>query len=228
MSNEEVILWEQRWKHHKVVKRLWVLLTLVPILLIILGYIFPSTFFNNQDEIRDWVSGFGIFAPIMFILLQIAQVVITPLSHYAVSLAWGYIFGVWAGFLYNWIGRVIGTIIAFYLGKILGRKILKHVVKESTMKKYDYLFDKGKSLLFLAYFLPIFPDDELSYLAGISAMRGKLFIPLIILGHISGSLSLAYIGNGVKSMAEPMFIIISAVTLLGGILFILYSKKILK
>ena len=50
----------------------------------------------------------------------------------------------------------------------------------------------------------------------------------MIIGHVSGSLSLAYIGNGIKSIREPMFIILSLITLIGGILFVSYYKKIQK
>lgn len=210
----------------KKTKTIWYLLTFVPIVLLILGYIFPSQFFGSQEAIRNFVNQFGIFAPIAFIVLQILQVVVTPLSHYTVSIAGGFIFGTWQGFVYNWIGRVIGTAIAFYLGRYFGRKIIKRVVKPETINKYDYYFDKGKILLFLAYFLPLFPDDELSYLAGFSAMEPKIFLPLMAIGHVSGSLSLAYIGNGIQSAKEPMFIILSLITLIGGILFVWHYRKI--
>jgi len=210
----------------KKTKIIYYLLTFIPIVLLILGYIFPASFFGSQEAIRNFVNQFGIFSPFAFIMVQILQVVITPFSHYAVSIAGGFIFGTWIGFIYNWIGRVIGTAIAFYLGRYFGRKIIKHVVKPETIKKYDYYFEKGKLLLFLAYFLPLFPDDELSYLAGISAMEPKFFLPLMAIGHISGSLSLAYIGNGIQSIKEPMFIILSLITLIGGILFALYYRKI--
>lgn len=46
------------------------------------------------------------------------------------------------------------------------------------------------------------------------------------IGHVSGSLSLAYLGSGVKSVKEPMFIILSLITLVGGILFVWYYQKI--
>jgi len=210
----------------KKARLLWYILTFVPITLLILGYIFPSTFFGSQEAIRNFVNQFGIFAPLAFIVLQVLQVVITPFSHYAVSITGGFIFGTWQGFIYNWIGRVIGTAIAFYLGRYLGRKIIKHVVRPETIKKYDHYFEKGKLLLFLAYFLPLFPDDELSYLAGLSAISPRIFLPLMAIGHISGSLSLAYIGNGIQSFKEPMFIIFSLITLIGGIWFVLHYRKI--
>lgn len=212
----------------KKTKILWLILTFIPIVLIILGYIFPSAFFSSQDSIRSFVESYGVLSPIMFIFLQIIQVVLTPFSHYAVSIAGGFIFGTWLGFLLNWIGRVIGTLIAFYLGRKFGRRLVKQVVKQKTLKKYDFVFEKGKILLFLAYFLPLFPDDELSYLAGISKLNPKVFIPMIILGHLSGSLALAYIGSGINSLKDPLSIILLLITLIGGILFIVFYKKVNK
>lgn len=206
-------------------KILWFLVALVPILLLILGYAFPNTFFSNQEALRLYLESFGIWAPLVFILLQIIQVVITPFSHYVVSILGGYMFGTWLGFIYNLIGRIIGTLIAFYLARKYGRFIIKKLVKQETIKKYDKLFEKGKGILFLMYFLPLFPDDELSYLAGFSSIKSKIFIPLMALGHIGGSLGLAYIGSGL-SYKDPLFIIWSILTLVAGFLFLKYYKKI--
>jgi len=210
----------------KKVKFIWYVLTFLPILILILGYFYPLNFFSSQESIRNFVMSYGAFAPIIFVLIQVLQVVITPFSHYVVGLAGGFVFGVWWGFFFNWIGRCIGSVIAFSLGKKYGRNIIKHVVKKDTLDKYDYMFEKGTFLLFLAYFLPLFPDDELSYLAGISSMKSKVYIPIAILGHIVGSLALAYMGNGIKSVTEPMFIILSLSALFCAGLFAWKYKKV--
>ena len=205
-------------------KIIWYLLTIIPIILLILGYIYPSSFFSNQERIRDFVESYGIFAPIVFVIIQILEVVLTPISHYVVGLAGGFIFGTWYGFILNYIGRVIGTLIAFYLGRRFGRRIIKRLVKQENVEKYDKLFEKGKLILFLMYFLPIFPDDELSYLAGFSSMKARVFIPIILLGHIGGSLGLAFLGSGL-SYSNPFFIIFSLVTLIAGVLFMIFYKR---
>jgi uncharacterized membrane protein YdjX (TVP38/TMEM64 family) len=132
----------------KKLKFIWYLLTIIPIALLILGYVYPSAFFSSQDQIKNFIEPYGILAPIMFVILQILQVVLTPISHYAVGLAGGFIFGTWYGFILNFIGRVIGTLIAFYLGRKFGRRIIKHLVKSETLRKYDRLFEKGKLILF--------------------------------------------------------------------------------
>lgn len=209
----------------KKIKLLWYLLTAIPIVLLILGYLFPSTFFSNQEQIRSFIESYGALAPLIFILIQIVQVVLTPISHYVVSLVGGFIFGIFQGFLYNWIGRVIGTAIAFYIGRKLGRRLVQRLVKPENLGKYDKLFEKGKIILFLMYFLPLFPDDELSYLAGISSIKTKAFIPIMLIGHIGGSLGLAFLGAG-STFKDPWFIVFSAVTFLAGILFVIFSKKL--
>ena len=77
------------------------------------------------------------------------------------------------------------------------------------------------------YFLPIFPDDELSYLAGFSSMKAKVFIPIMLLGHIGGSLGLAFLGSGL-SYSNPLFIIFSLITLIAGVLFVIFYKRHVK
>lgn len=206
-------------------KFVWYLITILPIVLLILGYIHPATFFSNQEMLRTFIESYGVLAPLAFIVTQILQVVITPINHYVVGILGGFMFGTWQGFFYNWIGRVIGSLIAFYLGRKFGRKIIQHVVKEETLSKYDKIFDKGKLILFLMYFLPLFPDDELSYLAGFSSMKARIYIPIMVLGHIGGSLGLAYTGSGI-SYKDPIFILLSVVSLAGGVLFVLLYKKL--
>ena len=206
-------------------KFIWYLLTILPLVLLVLGYIYPNTFFSNQEKLRNFVQSYGVLAPLVFIAIQVLQVVITPISHYAVGILGGFIFGAWQGFLYNWIGRVIGSLIAFYLGRKFGRRIIKHVVKEETLNRYDKIFDKGKLILFLMYFLPLFPDDELCYLAGFSSMKAKVYIPIMVLGHIGGSLGLAYAGSGI-SYKDPLFIILSVISLASGVIFVLLYRKL--
>jgi uncharacterized membrane protein YdjX (TVP38/TMEM64 family) len=207
----------------KKLKFLWYALTIIPIALLVLGYIFPSAFFSSQDQIKNFIEPYGVLAPIMFVILQILQVVLTPISHYAVGLAGGFIFGTWYGFILNFIGRAVGTLIAFYLGRKFGRKIIQRLVKPETLRKYDKIFEKGKLILFLMYFLPLFPDDELSYLAGFSSMRARVFIPIMLLGHIGGSLGLAILGSGL-TYKNPLFIVFSIITLITGVLFAIFYK----
>ena len=52
----------------KKLKLLWYTLTIIPIILLVLGYVYPSAFFSSQDQIKDFIEPYGIFAPIMFVV----------------------------------------------------------------------------------------------------------------------------------------------------------------
>ena len=126
----------------------------------------------------------------------------------------GFLYGTWLGTLYNYIGRILGHIIAFLITRFLGRPLFKNFVSQETIRKYDgYVSDKSL-LLFLIYFLPFFPDDEISYLSGLSKMKMKWFILANVFGHLGGSLGLAYMGAGVSSK-DLAFWILSLITLIG-------------
>lgn len=167
--------------------------------LLVWGYFYPSSFFTNQERIRDFVNGYGPWAPVALIAIQILQVILTPISHYAVGIAGGFIFGTWYGFLYNYVGRLIGHTAAFFLSRTIGRPIVEKLVKMETLAKYDKFWERGGSFaLFLMYYLPFFPDDEMSYVAGTSKIKFGPFMIANLLGQIGGSLALAYLGAGVQ------------------------------
>jgi uncharacterized membrane protein YdjX (TVP38/TMEM64 family) len=208
-------------------KILFSIITLLPIIAFLLwGYLFPSSFFSNKEAIKNYIISFGIWGPIVFVLLQIAQVVLTPISHYAVGLAGGFIFGTWYGFFLNYIGRVIGHLISFVLSRTVGRPIVEKLVKPANLAKYDKFWEKGGSfLLFLIYYLPLFPDDEISYIAGTSKIKLAPFLIANLLGQTGGALALAYLGNGIELKTITFVIVFFITCIMAGIFSWIWWKR---
>jgi uncharacterized membrane protein YdjX (TVP38/TMEM64 family) len=203
----------------------WVLITIIPIIGLILSFTDPVSFYETQEQFRDKIATIGILAPLFFIILQALQVIITPISHYSVGVAGGFLYGPFLGALLNYIGRVIGHIIAFFIARLLGRKVAEKFVAQKTLEKYDKYVSGQSLILFLIYFLPIFPDDEISYLAGLSKMKFRMFFFANVFGHVGGSLGLAYLGSGIDTK-DTLFWVLSVVTLAGfPILWWLMRKR---
>jgi len=198
----------------KVSTLFWILITVIPIAGIIFGVTNPEVFQQNQEQLRNKIELFGVLAPLAFILFQAMQVVFTPISHYSVGVLGGFLYGPYVGALLNWIGRVIGHTIAFFIARFAGRTIAEKFVQQKTLEKYDKFVSDKSLVLFLVYFLPLFPDDEMSYLAGLSKMKFRMFLFANLFGHIGGSLGLAYAGSGMNTK-DPLFWILSIVTLVG-------------
>lgn len=203
----------------------WLIITILPVLGIILSLTDPQSFTQAQEVWRNRIASFGILAPFVFVLIQALQVIVTPISHYSVGVVGGFLYGPYLGTLLNWIGRMIGHMGAFFIARIFGRRIAERFVNKETLEKYDrYVSDKSL-VLFLFYFLPVFPDDEMSYLAGLSKMKFRMFFFANFFGHIGGSLGLAYLGSGINTK-DPLFWILTLVTLIGfPILWWMLRKK---
>lgn len=121
---------------------------------------------EGQAIILQKMQTFGIFAPILFVLLQVAQVVIAVIPGGPVPIIGGLLFGEGIGLLLSMVGFFFGTVIVYYLVQKFGRPIVSLFVSEDKMKKYAYLATEKKLevLVFALFLLPGLPKDALTYI----------------------------------------------------------------
>lgn len=159
-------------------------------------YFFRLGFFNDPQALQSLVSQATILGPLVFILIQVLQVVV-PIIPGGVSLAAGVlIFGPVQGFLYNYIGIVLGSILVFLLGRHYGKPLILSLVSEKNYNKYiGWLDDQNRfdKLFAWAIFLPIAPDDTLCLMAGLTKISLKKFIWIILLAKPASILAYSMI-----------------------------------
>ena len=126
----------------------------------------------------------GYFAPILFVIIQIVQVVI-PIIPGGISQGVGVlIFGPLWGFIYNYVGIVWGSIIVFFISRKYGMPLIKKMFRKELIDKYIGWINNGKKFeifFAIAIFLPVAPDDFLCYLAGVTDISIKKYISIILL-----------------------------------------------
>ena len=154
------------------------------IMCIFLYYAIKEQIFTSKEKMQLFLEKTGYFAPVMFILIQIIQIII-PLIPGGISEAVGVlIFGPVFGFIYNYIGIVIGSIIVFFIARKYGLPLLKRIFRKDLIDKYTTWLDKGKNfdkVLALLIFLPLAPDDFLCYFAGVTKISVKKYLAIIFL-----------------------------------------------
>jgi uncharacterized membrane protein YdjX (TVP38/TMEM64 family) len=140
--------------------------------------------FKDINALRGLVGDSVILGPILFVLIQIIQVVV-PIIPGGISCAAGVlIFGPFAGFIYNYVGIAIGSVIIFLLGRQYGKPFILSLISDKTYNKYIGWLDNEKRferLFALAIFLPVAPDDALCLMAGLTKMSLKKFTLIILL-----------------------------------------------
>jgi uncharacterized membrane protein YdjX (TVP38/TMEM64 family) len=195
------------------------------IALLIISSTAIKSFFSDVSNVKEFVLSFGVWSPIIFILFQIAQVLIAPIPGQLVGFIGGYLFGVWMGTIYSITGMMIGTLIIVYLVRKFGEPFVKKMVDEKTYKKFDkFCKDDGLLALFLIYLLPFFPDDVLSFIAGLSNLKLRNILLVAFIGRLPGVFGLSLIGAGIAESDATLAIVIMSI--LTGIAFIAYLYRI--
>ena len=162
---------------------------------------------TDRDKLEMLVKKSGIWGPVLFIIIQMVQVVLPIIPGGITCGAGVVIFGAWHGLLYNYIGIVAGSMINFYLARRYGQCFVKYFVKEETYEKYIGWLEKDKKFdkfFAFAIFFPCAPDDVLCLIAGLTRMTWKKFAAIILLGKPASiamySLALVYAGTWIQEM----------------------------
>ena len=140
--------------------------------------------FKDINALRGLVGNSVILGPIIFMLLQILQVVIPIIPGGISSAAGVLIFGPYLGFVYNYVGISIGSVIIFLLGRRYGKPFILSMISDNTYDKYIGWLDnqsRFEKLFALAIFLPVAPDDALCLMAGLTNISVKKFTLIILL-----------------------------------------------
>ena len=143
---------------------------------------------SDPEALRVWVEGYGAAAPLVFIGVQVLQVVIFAIPGEFPQLAAGYMFGTPAGIAYTLAGAAIGSAIGFMVGRALGRPFLRVIMSEERRVQFEELIvsPRGISTLFLLYLIPGIPKDVLCYVAGIGPIRLGFYLVASTAGRIPG------------------------------------------
>lgn len=152
---------------------------------LILGiWIYRTGFFEAEGSLKALLDGMGIYAPVIFLLIQIIQVVYPIIPGGVTVVVAPLVFGPFLGFTYSFIGVLIGSIINFILARKYGKTFVRAFVSEETYRKYYGWLTKGKRFEWLmasAFALPGFPDDFLCMVAGLTKMSLKRFLVIFLL-----------------------------------------------
>ncbi|TWT16531.1 TVP38/TMEM64 family protein [Streptococcus sp. sy010] len=174
----------------KVFQILGFLTLIVSVALVI--WLFQKGILNDQNAFKTWVQQYQVMAPVIFILIQIIQIVIPILPGGVTTVAGYLIFGPWLGFITNYIGIMIGSVILFLLVRRYGKPFIHLFVKDKDLSKYEAKLETKTYERFFIFCMasPISPADILVMVTGLSKMSLKRFImillftkPLSIIGY---------------------------------------------
>lgn len=170
---------------HRLILCTLIFLDVVALIFFILSATGIISKLTSIDALRDYIASFGATAVLIFILFQFLQVVILPVPG-SVSVGVGVaLFGPLRCSIFSFIGIFSGSVVAFAIGRVIGYKAVCWIVGKDDLDKWLKKV-KGKDYLLLSimFLLPLFPDDILCFVAGLSSITWTYFIIMIIITRL--------------------------------------------
>ena len=148
---------------------------------------------TSVEGLREYISRAGSMAAIIYIVFCFLQVVLLPVPG-SVAVAVGVaMFGPLKCALFSFIGIVIGSVVAFAIGRWIGYKAVCWIVGKDSLDKWlNKIKGKDYLILSLMFLLPMFPDDVLCFVAGLSSMGWIYFLIMITITRALSVFSTAY------------------------------------
>lgn len=170
---------------HRLILCTLICLDIVALIFFILSATGIISKLTSIEALRDYIASFGATAVFIFILFQFLQVVVLPIPG-SVSVGVGVaLFGPLRCSVFSFIGIFTGSVVAFAIGRWIGYKAVCWIVGKDDLDKWLKKV-KGKDYLLLSimFLLPLFPDDILCFVAGLSSITWTYFIIMIIITRL--------------------------------------------
>jgi uncharacterized membrane protein YdjX (TVP38/TMEM64 family) len=126
---------------------------------------------------REWLSGLGPLAPLVFIALYVAATV-AALPGSALSVAAGAIFGPWLGVITVLTGATIGAAAAFLIARYAAREpVARWLARSERFARLDQLTERhGAIIVAVTRLVPLFPFNLLNYGFGLTRVPFGIYV----------------------------------------------------
>tara|TARA_B100002003_G_scaffold52566_1_gene47765 strand:+ start:1295 stop:1987 length:693 start_codon:yes stop_codon:yes gene_type:complete len=170
----------------------------------------PASF--TPSVLSDWFSSQGALGPVLLLLLMILAVVVGPIPTLPISAASGLVYGMFQGTVIAVVGALAGSLVAFYLARVLGRDAVQQKLENNPV----FSARGSQRFLFIAVFLtrliPLFSFALISYAAGVTAIHLWRYALATLLGMLP--MTFVFAGLGHTFELNPTLTVVAAATVL--------------
>ena len=181
--------------------------------------------FKNVDTIEEYILAHKKHGALIYISAQVIQIIISVIPGQPFQFAAGYIYGPLIALILSIIGAFIGATITFFLARFLGRGAMELFFGKTKVFDYITRLDSknGFLILFLMYFIPGFPKDVISYVAGLSRIKWPPFILIVTTARIPAMLGSIFVGAFTRSQQYMAVFLVALIVVL--ISFLSYKNR---
>lgn len=165
------------------------------LVLMMLGAIGLALILGTPDiaALRSRVNAAGPWGPVLFFGLY-AALAMVPFPKALLTAAGGALFGLWAGAGLSLAGALVGAIISFGAGRLLGRDSVDRLIRGRVPRVDALLADHGLYAVLIVRLSPLVPFIATNYASGLTGVAFRHYVLGSAVGMVPGSLAYAAFG----------------------------------
>ena len=158
----------------------------------------PVKGFLTPEGLSGFLEAGGILAPLVYMLIYAVGACLFVPGTLLTALG-AAIFGPYWGFLYVWVGAMIGASTAFWIGRTLGRDFAASLIGD-RLKKYDDAIERNGFATTLYLRLVYFPFTPMNFGMGLTKVRFRDYLFGTGLGIIVGTFIFTFFVGTLKEV----------------------------
>ena len=206
--------------HLKINKTRWAKIAFAVIVLAAIFYwrVEFSQFFSmvgDREAIVDFLQPYGVLGPLVLFVILTLQVFMAVIPGHAFIVAGGYVYGLLVGAVITQISTVFASQLAYLLVRRFGRPLVDRIAPAQIVDHWNQLAERqGGLFFFFAFILPIFPNDLMAFVAGLSSISSRKFFVANFFGRLTCAIFVTLIGS--HGFEMPLYFwLVAALVMLG-------------
>jgi uncharacterized membrane protein YdjX (TVP38/TMEM64 family) len=168
-------------------------------MLFVAGVVALLIYFGVDEQVvllLRWFDDQGAWAPLLFILIM-AAVVVLVLPGVLFTTGAGFVFGVVEGSVYVVTGTTLGATLAFVIARYLfGQRARRFIIAHSRIRLLsEEVVPHGWKIVLLIRLIPFFPSKISNYFFGLTPFSLRGYVGGSLLGFIPLSVHNVYLGS---------------------------------
>lgn len=151
-------------------------------LIALVMYIFSLSFLG-KEKVETFVEAAGVFGVFVIVVVKASTLVIAPIGGSFLYPLVGVLYGTKVGFWLTLLGDLSGTVVSYWVARRLGRKAIKKIAGEKSIKSIDSFYiriGEWKGLILARFVLP----DIVNYAAGLIKIKFWKYLAIVLITQI--------------------------------------------
>jgi len=170
-----------------------------------MGAVGATVYYGLLTPYLQWIASLGLWGNLLMVLSFIPVSAPFVMGYTPLTLATGYIYGLYGGFVTSSIGAVLGACVAFYGTRMLCRDALRRKLNASPkFRGFMHAVEShGFKIIILMRLVPIPFGIQNGAFAVSNVSFGRYFVATA-LGVIPGQIMINYFGTTIHSLSDIM------------------------